>query len=77
MYSISNTNKKITRECNYRAKRVVFRTNPINMAGYQLHYNTPKVIKEPQGPQQHLLSQLYSGLWWKIRLIYYLQQLAA
>lgn len=47
------------------------------MAGYQLHYITPKVIEEPRGPQQYLLSQLYSGLWWKIRLIYYPQQLAA
>lgn len=46
------------------------------MAGYQLHYNTPEVIEEPRGPQQYLLSQLFSGLWWKIRLIYYLQQLA-
>lgn len=75
--AVCNTDKKTTNECNYRAKRVVFRTNPINMAGYQLHYNTPKVIEEPRGLQQYLLSQLYSGLWRKIRLIYYPQQLAA
>lgn len=63
--------KNNNNECNYRAKRVVFRTNPINMAGYQLHYNTPKVNEEPWGRQRYLLSQLYSGLQRKIRLIYY------